>query len=133
MQITLREGYKAMERQDKLILIVDDDADILTFVRAMLEDEGYLVITADKINPFGMPHNGRLPDLILLDMLLSGNDGRDIIQQLKRQEQTRHIPIILFSAHPTAEKEAEIAGANDFLGKPFEMDELLVKVANYLD
>jgi DNA-binding response OmpR family regulator len=67
-----------------------------------------------------------------VDVLLSGKDGREIVRYLKSQEETKHIPIIMFSAHPSSEETAREAGANDFLAKPFEIDELLAKVANYL-
>jgi len=73
-----------------------------------------------------------LPDLILLDVLLSGKDGREIVKQLKSQEETKSIPIIMFSAHPSAEKTAREAGADDFVAKPFHIDFLLAVVAKYL-
>ena len=73
-----------------------------------------------------------LPDLILLDVLLSGKDGREIVKRLKSQEETRHIPVIMFSAHPSAEKTARAAGADDFVAKPFEMDEILAKIAKHV-
>jgi DNA-binding response OmpR family regulator len=65
----------------------------------------------------------------LLDVLLSGKDGRTIARQLKSQEDTKHIPIIMFSAHPSAEQTAREAGADDFIAKPFEIDDLLEKIA----
>jgi CheY-like chemotaxis protein len=97
-----------------------------------LEQEGYIIVTTDKAEYVERLHNDGLPDLILLDVLLSGKDGREIVKHLKSQEETRHIPVIMFSAHPNAEKTAQAAGADDFIAKPFEMDELLAKVAHYL-
>jgi DNA-binding response OmpR family regulator len=67
-----------------------------------------------------------------VDVLLSGKDGREIVKHLKSQEETKHILVIMSSAHPSAEQTAREAGAEDFLAKPFEIDELLAKVAKYL-
>jgi DNA-binding response OmpR family regulator len=115
----------------KKILIVDDEPDILEFLQVVLEDEGYRVVTTDKVDYVEKLHAERLPNVILLDVLLSGRDGREIVAQLKRQEETKHIPVIMFSAHPRAEDSARAAGADDFLAKPFEMDELLAKIRHY--
>ena len=121
-----------MQGRKKKILVVDDEPDILEFLQVILEEEGYAVLTSDKGEFLEQLHNGGLPDLILVDVLLSGKDGRDIVKHLKSQEETKHIPVIMFSAHPSAEQTAREAGAEDFLAKPFEINELLAKVANYL-
>ena len=121
-----------MQNSNKKILVVDDEPDILEFLWVILEEEGYTVATTDKGEYVEKLHNGGLPDLILLDVLLSGKDGREIVKQLKSQEDTKHIPVIMFSAHPSAEATARACGADDFLAKPFDIDELLTKVANLL-
>ena len=120
-----------MSIRKKKVLVVDDDPDILAFIQAMLEDEGYKVATTERSDRLKELTEGDVPNVIVLDMLLSGNDGRDITIQLKSQENTKHIPIILLSAHPEAEREAKRVGADAFLAKPFEMDELLALVAWY--
>jgi DNA-binding response OmpR family regulator len=111
------------------ILVFDDEQDILELVQIMLEDAGYLVTIAQKDVAFETLAMNVLPDAIILDMLLSGKDGRIIARRWKSQEETRKIPILMLSAHPSAEQEALEAGADDFLAKPFEMDELLMKIA----
>jgi DNA-binding response OmpR family regulator len=116
----------------KKILVVDDEPDILEFLQVILEEEGYIVGTTDKGEYVEELHNGGLPNLILLDVLLSGKDGRAIAKHLRSQEDTKNIPIIMFSAHPSAEETARQAGANDFLAKPFDISALLEKVAKYL-
>ena len=121
-----------MQNTIKRILVVDDEPDILEFLQIILEEEGYAVVTSTKGEYLEQLHNGGLPHLILLDVLLSGKDGRDIVKHLKRQEETRHIPVIMFSAHPSAEETARQAGADDFLAKPFEIDILLEKISQYL-
>ncbi len=118
-----------MQRMQKKILVIDDEIDILEFLAEILELEGYTVVTIDRADHAEQLLTADLPDLILLDVLLSGKDGRDIVKKLKHQAETRHIPVIMFSAHPNAEETARAAGADDFLAKPFELDELLKKIA----
>ena len=78
-----------------------------------------------------MCNTSDLPDILLLDMLLSGKDGREITKQLKSQDSTKHIPIILFSAYPSVEEDARRSGADDFIAKPFDIDVLLAKIEQY--
>ena len=121
-----------MQSKQKNLLVVDDEEDILEFLKVILEEEGYTVITTDKDDYLEKLHDESLPDLILLDLLLSGKDGREIVAYLKTQENTKHIPVIMFSAHPNAQAMTKNAGADDFVAKPFEIDLLLKKVAQYL-
>jgi DNA-binding response OmpR family regulator len=117
-----------MQSAQKKILVVDDEPDILEFLQIIFEDAGFLVVTTEKGDYLEKLNNGTLPDLVLLDMLLSGKDGREIVKHLKSQERTKHIPVIMFSAHPSAEKTALEAGADDFVEKPFDIDTLLEKI-----
>ena len=117
----------------KKILVVDDDPDILDALQFMLEDAGYRVTTTEKGEYAENLHdtNGGLPDVILLDILLSGKDGRLICQKLKSQEETKHIPIIMMSAHNNARQSVATVGADDFIAKPFEAGELLEKIGRW--
>ncbi len=72
------------------------------------------------------------PDLLLLDIWMSGWNGRDICMHLKQQEATKSLPVILFSANKDTAKIAKEAGADDFVTKPFNMNELLEKIARHL-
>ncbi len=112
------------------ILVVDDDNSILDALQYTLEDAGYEVTIAEKAEYAEnlLSADGNLPQLILLDVLLSGKDGRKICEKLKSQKQTKHIPIILISAHPDAERSSKEVGADDFLAKPFDVSVLLEKV-----
>ena len=116
------------------VLVVDDDPDILEATRLMLEDEGYAVTTTEKGEYVENLHdgNGDLPDLIILDVLLSGKDGRTICRHLKSRPDTQRIPIIMISAHPGAEESVKAVGADAFLAKPWDIDALLALVAAHL-
>jgi DNA-binding response OmpR family regulator len=120
-----------MLEDTKKVVLVDDDPDILEAIQAMLEDEGYIVVTTRRGEEVEAISLSEQPDIIVLDMLLSGKDGREIARQLKSQESTKHIPILMLSAHPGGAKEAQAFEVNDFLAKPFEMEDLLAKVAQH--
>ncbi|RDC57350.1 DNA-binding response regulator [Pedobacter chinensis] len=111
----------------KKILIADDDEGIVDAVTMILEVMGYEVeYTYDGGAVIDAVKNR--PDLILLDIWMSGHDGRDICKQLKNDPQYNEIPILMISASRDIRQSALDAGANDFMEKPFEMDSLLNKV-----
>ena len=112
----------------KRILVVDDDPDIVLVLVSLLEEAGYEVTTAERRDDLARLGEGALPDLIVLDLYLSGQDGRQVARHLKAQEATQRIPILMLSAHPDAAREAEAAGADGFLPKPFDLDTLLKTV-----
>jgi DNA-binding response OmpR family regulator len=110
------------------ILVVDDDLDILSVMEILLSMKGFQVeVTSKGDNTFSKIDSFK-PDLILLDVLISGFDGRTICKQLKSNKETQHIPVIMFSAHPGAAATIADYGADDFIAKPFDVDHLLKKV-----
>jgi two-component system KDP operon response regulator KdpE len=118
-----------MEKETR-ILVVEDDRAISDFLSLALTDEGYSVATAENgwigltlIDSFK-------PDLILLDMRLPVLDGKHFIAVHKASPQPA--PIIGISAVRSARGLAESLGINDFLEKPFSLDNLLERVANCL-
>jgi CheY-like chemotaxis protein len=114
------------------ILVADDDAGIRDVFRIILEKAGYQV---------ELKENGRdlledkfsLPDIFLIDKLLSGLDGLDICTHLKSLKKTRNVPVIMISASPNIGRLAKKAGADDFLEKPFDMNHLLKMVERYIN
>jgi DNA-binding response OmpR family regulator len=118
------------QRQHK-ILVVDDDPGIVDILSLMLRDEGYEVDIASEPASINQMHSN-LPDLILLDIWMSGTNGSEICRNLKTKKSTKHIPIIMISANRDTEDIAKEAGADDFIVKPFEMSTLLEKVKNLL-
>ncbi len=115
----------------KRVLVVDDSEAILDVVKMALEMAGYEVSTSLTAACFQHMEND-LPDLILLDILLSGEDGGRMCQRLKDDEKTRHIPVILLSAHAGLPETATGCGANGFLAKPFRIIALRDIVKKYL-
>ncbi len=114
----------------KRITVADDDSGILDAVGMMLEMEGYDVNTT--LNGNTVLTQTELPDVYILDIWMSGSDGRELCKKLKSEEKTKDIPVILISASNDLKRSAETAGADDFLAKPFEIDALLQKVAKVL-
>ena len=116
-----------MNLKQKKIMIADDDPGIVDAIEMLLEFEGYEVTsTVDGSTVLDMKENR--PDLLLLDIWMSGEDGRDICKKLKQEPLTKNIPVIMVSASRDIKESAMEAGADDFLAKPFEMNDLLKKI-----
>ena len=111
----------------KSILVADDDKAILDALSLFLEDAGYAVTTTTRGEDVRMMHE-KFPDIILLDIWMSGSDGGEICAYLKSKKRTKSIPIILFSANRDTAKIAQETGADDYIEKPFNLEELLEKI-----
>lgn len=121
----------SIRSQKKTILVADDDEAILDALTLILEEAGYEVTaTADgaMLQNLSQP----MPDLLLLDIWLSGWNGRDICLALKREERTKHLPIVLFSANRETQRIAREVGADDFITKPFDVDTLMQTIERHL-
>ncbi len=116
----------------KTVLVIDDDQAILDAVRLALERAGYNVQSSTSGLCLGEIRNDQMPDLILLDILLSGEDGRELCVQLKQREETCHIPVILCSAHFSGDVITYLTGASTYLPKPFHARELVETVKHFL-
>jgi DNA-binding response OmpR family regulator len=115
-------------RESKKVLIIDDDPDIRTVMEILLRKNGYEVETASRRENALEKLQEFRPSIILLDVLLSGSDGRDLCREIKAEEATRNTPVIMFSAHPGAADNIASYGADDFISKPFNADALLEKL-----
>jgi two-component system alkaline phosphatase synthesis response regulator PhoP len=116
----------------KKILIVEDDQDISDAVNLFLSSEGFQTHIVTNSTEVYKEISSFSPNLIILDVLLSGIDGRTICTKLKSNNQTKHIPIIMISAHPTVKDLVEKAGADSFIPKPFSIDILLSEIKKFL-
>jgi len=127
--------YKICETVNlmKTILIIDDDPDIITLLQVLLKNNSYGVITAHSEDEAYYQLEAFKPHLIIMDVLLSGADGRIICQKLKAANAFKHIPIIMFSAHPGAQKNMLDFGADDFIPKPFQGNLLLERIEMQLE
>ncbi len=115
------------------ILIVDDDIDILEPLQLLLETEGYEVAITTKGEQVFTKIQTFSPDLIILDVLMSGSDGRIICRRLKDTAETKKIPVIMMSAHPSARSDSTGSGADAFIAKPFEIEDLCNLVKKHIN
>ena len=122
-----------MESKGKKILVADDENDILEIISYNLVSEGYEVFTVKDGNEALDMARKIHPDLIILDILLSGNDGRTICKRLKKDKSTGNIPVIMISAHPSAHETIAECGADSFIAKPFSVSDLLKQVEEHVN
>lgn len=116
------------------IMIVDDTPENLKILMGVLKDEGYKVRAVLSGQMALTAARAAVPDLILLDINMPDMNGYEVCGQLKADAQLQHIPVIFISALASEVDTARIAevGAVDYIGKPFRFDEVLRKVAHYL-
>jgi CheY-like chemotaxis protein len=112
------------------IMVVDDNEPSRDALSRRLERRGYRILTAVDGQQAVATGQAELPDLILMDLGLPGIDGWEATRQLKAAGATRHIPIIVLSAHAmTNDRDLALAsGANDFDTKPVRFEQLLGKI-----
>ena len=115
----------------KKILIVEDDLHIQDIFKIIFKSYGYVVECIDNADVLREMHNC-WPDIIILDKQLPGINGVEACKRLKANPETKNIPVIMISATEGVKDAAFIAGADDYLEKPFTMHILLRKVTTYL-
>jgi two-component system, OmpR family, alkaline phosphatase synthesis response regulator PhoP len=119
----------------KKILLVDDEADIVSSIKARLEANNYEVIVAvDGQQALEMARK-EIPDLIILDLMLPKIDGYRVCRLLKFDDKYKHIPIFMFTARAqeSDKKLGEEVGADAYILKPFELKSLMDKIKNTLE
>jgi signal transduction histidine kinase len=120
--------------EKKTILIVDDEERNIKLLKAYLSSDGYHLLEAHNGDEALRMVGGTCPDVILLDVMMPGIDGLEVCRRLKQDEKTRMIPVVIVTA--LQEKGHRIkameAGADDFLSKPVDQTELLVRVKSLL-
>lgn len=110
------------------ILLIDDDPDIGMMLKMMLEYKNYTVTLLNKATTAEEILRKNDIDVVILDMLIAGVNGTEVCRLIKKDSLFSHIPILMISALPEARKICIDAGANDFISKPFEMNDILTKV-----
>ena len=116
------------------ILVVDDEEDLLELVRYTLAKEGHSITCVDTGEKAVDSAQRKLPDLIVLDLMLPGIDGLEVCRRLKRDSRTRDVPIIMLTAKS---EERDVitgldGGADDYITKPFSPRVLLARVKSLL-
>jgi DNA-binding response OmpR family regulator len=117
----------------KRILIIDDDLDLLMLLERQLDKEGYAIETAASLPEAEEILPQFLPDLVLLDININGEDGRQLCWKLKNSNDYPHSKVIIISGYDYSTGRALLFGADDLLPKPFHMEYLLHRVNGFLD
>lgn len=112
----------------KRILVLDDDTDILNLVKTILKMYKYEAATIADWQLLHSTIESFHPQLILIDISLSGANGLDICRELKQAENTMNIPVVLFSANVEMARRVSECGATDYIAKPFAIKELLAVI-----
>lgn len=110
------------------ILVVEDECNIRSFAKAILEANGYQVLTAETCTNGIMMFSSHRPDLVLLDLGLPDKDGLDFIRFIREQQEATPILVLSARTSETDKVEALDLGANDYITKPFGTAELLARV-----
>lgn len=114
--------------REKKILLLDDNRDLLLIVQIILKAQGYEVVQASCVNEASQKIKIHRPPLILMDVFIKEEDGREFCSLLKHSPDTGGIKIIMMSGIDAENESLFAIGADDFIQKPFNYDELLDKV-----
>jgi len=107
----------------KRIFVLEDNEDLRELFTIIFQDENYEVTAFATVTAF-REYKGALPDLYLLDIMLPDGDGLDICKEIKDDNLTTHIPVVLMSAHADAVETTQRTKSNGFVAKPFDVDHL---------
>ncbi|WP_460680613.1 response regulator [Mucilaginibacter koreensis] len=106
------------------ILIIDNDEDILDVLQEALNYEGFEVVTAMDADDILSAVQHHQPDLLMIDYLLNGINGGELCSQIKKNEATCNLPVVIISAYPRVLQSLGTYNCNAFIPKPFDLNDL---------
>ena len=121
------------EANKTIILVVEDNPDLREMVKEHLQDKYFVIEAENGVKGFQAAEE-KIPDLIISDIMMPEMDGYELCKKIKTNEKTNHIPVILLTAKAATEDKLEglETGADDYLIKPFNEDELKIRVRNLI-
>ena len=132
--MTALDAVELSRQQAPKILVVDDEEDVVTFIKRALTMEGMEVVTAfDGLSALDTALE-KEPDLIILDIMMPIMNGYEVCARLRLEDKTKNIPIILLSSAYTTDtvRQAKVAGGSGYVAKPFTPAELVSEIRKLL-
>jgi len=117
----------------KTIFILEDEIGIQEVLELLFSSYNYSVVTFSSLQEFNGRDTAFLPDLFLLDVMLPDGLGTEVCLQLKSDPITTHVPVLLMSAHTKIKQLEQQYKPDDFISKPFDINDLLSKVNNLIE
>lgn len=121
-----------MKRIKKCIYILEDNDDIRELIAYLLTEENYEVRGYPTVKSFKAEIKHGRPDLIVMDVMLTDGNGLEVCKELKSDQRTNHIPVFMMSAHTYWGDQERQCKAEDFISKPFDINDFVNRVGNYL-
>ncbi|MFC2136644.1 response regulator [Bacteroidota bacterium] len=124
-----------MDQEKRKILVIDDSITNVVLLNAILSEEGYEIITVFNVSDAFNEMNKHFPDLVLLDLQMPVLDGFDFLEKIKSKNRYKDIPIIVVTAYcdDANINKALSLGANDYIEKPIDIDQLYNKISKTLN
>ncbi|GAB2701587.1 hypothetical protein GCM10027037_28610 [Mucilaginibacter koreensis] len=113
-----------LQSMPRKILIIDNDEDILDVLQEALNYEGFEVVTAMDADDILSAVQHHQPDLLMIDYLLNGINGGELCSQIKKNEATCNLPVVIISAYPRVLQSLGTYNCNAFIPKPFDLNDL---------
>jgi len=132
--MTALDAVDVSREQAPKILVVDDEEDVVTFIKRALTMEGMEVVTAfDGLSALDTALE-KEPDLVILDIMMPIMNGYEVCARLRLEDKTKNIPIILLSSAYTTDtvRQAKVAGGSGYVAKPFTPAELVSEIRKLL-
>jgi len=126
--LTVKPKHYNLNMGKKRIHILEDDQEIRNVIEILLSDEGFELQLSSSFAELKKNIQDAMPDLFLLDVMLPDGNGAEICEDLKTDIFTKHIPIIVMSAQNNSEQKAIDAFADDYISKPFDIDDVLKRI-----
>jgi CheY-like chemotaxis protein len=118
--------------EGKKIMICDDDQGILDVVEMMLEIEGYTVIKESNSSNLLNKIRHTPPDLLLMDLWMPVLSGDQVLKTIRKTKELEDLPVIILSASVDGSQIASSAGANGFIAKPFNMEDMIRTINHFI-